>query len=77
MDVVKLAKMANQIAMNFEHGTEKDKVVAAVADHLRRFWNPSMRAQLVEGQRQGKVELSEIAAQGLAAATQPQTNTAA
>jgi formate dehydrogenase subunit delta len=77
MDVVKLARMANQIALNFETGFEKDQAVAGVADHLRRFWNPVMRAKLAEGLREGKVELSEIASAGLMAAIEPKRDSAA
>jgi formate dehydrogenase subunit delta len=40
-----LVKMANQIAENFSfHGDADERT----ADHLRRFWAPSMRQRLVE-----------------------------
>lgn len=60
MDVEKLARMANQIAANLYYGTDKAKGVAAVADHLRRFWTPSMRAALVDAHRRNVVDLSEL-----------------
>ena len=41
----RLVKMANQIADNFE---VHDDVVERTADHLRRFWAPSMRQKLAE-----------------------------
>ncbi len=40
-----LVKMANQIADNFSfHGDAGDRV----ADHMERFWAPSMRRALAE-----------------------------
>lgn len=38
-----LKKMANQIAANFSF---HDDQVARIADHIKRFWAPSMRALL-------------------------------
>jgi formate dehydrogenase subunit delta len=61
MQVEKLVRMANQIAANFEYGPDKDKAAAGVADHLRRFWTPSMRAQIIEGYRQDAIDLSDLA----------------
>jgi formate dehydrogenase subunit delta len=48
----KLAYMANQIGRFFQ--TQKsDDAVAAIADHLNKFWDPAMRrtiqAQLQDG----------------------------
>lgn len=40
-----LIRMANQIAANFRF---HDDNVARIADHLRRFWAPSMRQQLLD-----------------------------
>lgn len=40
-----LVKMANQIARNFAF---HDDAADRTADHLRRFWAPSMRASLAE-----------------------------
>jgi formate dehydrogenase subunit delta len=38
--------MANQIAQFFEPYPEEE-AVAGVADHLQRFWEPGMRAELL------------------------------
>jgi formate dehydrogenase subunit delta len=65
MDVEKLARMANQIAANFSYGAEKTKEAAGVADHLRRFWSPSMRVALVDAHRRNAVDLTELAALAL------------
>ena len=42
----RLAYMANQIARFFAHCPE-DAAVAEVAEHLRKFWDPRMRTQII------------------------------
>jgi formate dehydrogenase subunit delta len=42
-EVDSLVKMANQIAENFSF---HDDAVERIADHLKRFWAPSMRQAL-------------------------------
>ena len=76
MDVAKLARMANQIATNFDYGPDKEKVVAGIVDHLSRFWSPSMRAELVEAHRKDAVELSELAARAIAQLPEPKITAA-
>jgi formate dehydrogenase subunit delta len=39
--------MANDIAAQFAH-LGHDQAVAAVTGHLRSFWEPRMRAQLID-----------------------------
>lgn len=52
MDNDKLVHMANQIAAFFAaQGAEA--AVAGVEDHLRRFWDPRMRRQILEHLRDG------------------------
>jgi formate dehydrogenase subunit delta len=58
--VDKLVMMANQIARNF--AVEGDVAAAeATADHLARFWDPTMRARLSEHAARGGNGLSPIA----------------
>ena len=68
----KLVMMANQIARNLAVQGEED-AVAATADHIRRFWDPRMRAAIVgylEGG--GTLEpLAEAAVRRLAGAGKP------
>jgi len=61
MDVNKLVRMANQIATNFDFGTDKAKAAEGVLDHLRRFWTAQMKAQIVERYESGDAGLNEIA----------------
>jgi formate dehydrogenase subunit delta len=66
MQAEKLVRMANQIAANFDYGPDKAKAAAAVADHLRRFWSPLMREEIVNHDDQGEVKLSDVAKQAVA-----------
>ena len=72
MDVNKLVRMANQIATNLDHGKDPSVAIAGTADHLKRFWTPQMRQQIVERYRHGTngdsdvIELSYVAAQAVA-----------
>jgi len=43
----KLVKMANEIGAFFEADPEPARAQAGVADHLRRFWDPRMRRELL------------------------------
>ena len=43
----KLVRMANQIAENLG-SQDHDDAVAAVTEHLRAFWTPKMRRQIVD-----------------------------
>lgn len=45
--VEKLAMMANQIARNLAVQGE-EKAIAATADHITRFWDPRMRAAIID-----------------------------
>lgn len=60
-----LIRMANQIAANFE-GDPADEARAAILDHLQKFWDPRMRAQLgaVAAAQQGALHPMAAAAAG-------------
>lgn len=83
MDVNKLVRMANQIAANLDHGKDPEKAIAGTVDHLKRFWTPEMRRQLVEHYRHGSngssaaIELSYIAAKAVGRLAEEQQQTAA
>lgn len=42
----KLAYMANQIGKFFAHQPH-DKAVAAIVDHIQKFWDPRMRSEIL------------------------------
>lgn len=58
----KLVRMANQIADNFDFGSDRDMSVAGVADHLARFWTLDMKQAICEQSRNGDIGLNDIAA---------------
>lgn len=47
MEIRKLVKMANEIAKFFEAEPDHAVAVDGVAGHLRRFWEPRMRRELI------------------------------
>jgi formate dehydrogenase subunit delta len=60
MSPEKLTYMANQIARFFASQPE-EKAVAGTADHLRRFWDPRMRRQILAHLDAGGEGLDPIA----------------
>jgi formate dehydrogenase subunit delta len=60
----KLAYMANQIGKFFAH-QEHDKAVAAIADHLRRYWDPRMRSTILANYGAVKDRLDPVVQQAV------------
>jgi formate dehydrogenase subunit delta len=56
----KLVYMANQIGKFFAP-QEHDKAVAGIANHLTRFWDPSMRKKIVRHLGEGGEGLDPLA----------------
>lgn len=48
MDVQRLVTMANDIARYFASEPDREAGVDGVADHLRAFWTPRMRRQIID-----------------------------
>lgn len=61
-EVERLVKMANQIADNFSF---HDDAIDRIADHLQRFWAPSMRKKLAEHAAAGGAGLKPDAADAI------------
>lgn len=57
-EIEHLVKMANQIAENLVF---HDDAVDRVADHLQRFWAPSMRQKIAEKEAAGDSGLNPVA----------------
>ena len=62
-----LERMANQIAANFER-LPADQAARAVADHLKRFWDPSMRRDLLQALSGDAVVVSDAVREALKSA---------
>ncbi len=56
MSPERLAYMANQIGRFFAHRPE-DAAAADIADHLRKFWEPRMRTQIIAMLNEGGNQL--------------------
>lgn len=63
MEAHKLVKMANEIAAFFHAEPDQAVAIESVASHLRRFWDPRMRRELVRWMDEHDGEgLTELAA---------------
>ena len=65
VNISTLERMANQIAANAV--PDEAESVDRVANHMRSFWTAQMIAELTAAQEAGSVELTPVAAAGLAA----------
>ncbi len=48
MDIQHLVEMANQIGKFHEAFPDRNEALGDAAGHIRRFWDPRMRRQLLE-----------------------------
>ena len=48
MDLDNLIVMANRIGQFFEAQPDRDAALAGIAEHVKKFWEPRMRAQILE-----------------------------
>jgi formate dehydrogenase subunit delta len=63
MDIQHLIKMANQIGAFFQAEPDRAAALDGIAGHIKRFWDPRMRQQIVEWVEQHAAEgLSELVA---------------
>jgi len=47
MDIHHLVKMANEIATYYEQYPDHAEAVGAVAVHIKNYWEPRMRRQII------------------------------
>jgi formate dehydrogenase subunit delta len=64
MDPQHLVAMVNEIAAFFA-GEDPEKAPDSVANHLRRYWDPRMRKQIVAHASNGGEGLSPVARAGV------------
>jgi formate dehydrogenase subunit delta len=60
----KLVYMANQIAKYFV-SQGQDQAVAGTADHIKKFWDPRMRAAIFAHLETGGADLDPVARQAV------------
>ena len=57
--------MANNIGTFFKAEPDRDLAVAGIAQHLKNFWEPRMRRQIIDYVEQGGSELMDIVAEAV------------
>jgi len=61
MDIDNLIRMANRIGAFFAPMPERETALAGIADHLKKFWDPRMRRQILAAIDAGQAsELDEL-----------------
>lgn len=67
MNAGKLVAMANQIGDFFDAQPDRRQAAEGVANHLRRFWEPRMRAELLaHAAAAGEAELAPLVREAVA-----------
>ena len=66
MNAERLVAMANDIANFFAAEPDREIAIEGIRDHLRRFWEPRMRQQIIAHmQAHGSGDLSSLAAEAV------------
>lgn len=65
MALADLVRMLNQIAANFSY-EEPSRAAGDVAAHLRSFWTPAMREEIIAHFHAGPTDLTEVSRLALA-----------
>jgi formate dehydrogenase subunit delta len=65
MDNSNLIKMANNIGNFFKSEPDHSLAVQGVEQHIRNFWEPRMRKQIIEHLHSGHHELLDIVAEAV------------
>jgi formate dehydrogenase subunit delta len=66
MNVDRLVAMVNDIAKFFDAEPDLGAASAGVAQHLKRFWDPRMRRQIIAHYHAGGAGLSDTGRAGVA-----------
>ncbi|MGD0960589.1 MAG: formate dehydrogenase subunit delta [Methylomonas sp.] len=66
MDNSNLIKMANNIGAFFKSEPDRAAAIQGVEQHIRNFWEPRMRRQIIEYKQTGGQELMDIVAEAVA-----------
>jgi formate dehydrogenase subunit delta len=65
MDNSNLIKMANNIGGFFKSEPDRALAIQGIEQHLRNFWEPRMRKQIVEYVEKGGADLMDIVAEAV------------
>ena len=64
--------MANNIGTFFKSEPDRDIAIAGIEQHLKNFWEPRMRRQIIDYVQQGGSELMDIVAEAVRHLPPPQ-----
>jgi formate dehydrogenase subunit delta len=53
MDIHHLVKMANDIGTFYQTLPDRTEAISSIAAHLRNFWEPRMRREIIDHAKQG------------------------
>jgi formate dehydrogenase subunit delta len=73
MSAERLVIMANDIAAFFHGSSDAGEAASSVAKHLRLYWDPRMRKQIMEHLSKDGAGLSELARAGVQLLAQEST----
>ena len=65
MRIEHLVSMVNDIGNFFNSEPDKDEAARSIATHLRRFWDPRMRREIIAHYKQGGEGLNELPKRGV------------
>ncbi|GLQ89307.1 formate dehydrogenase subunit delta [Dyella flagellata] len=65
MNIERLVAMVNDISRYFASEPDSQAGAAGIADHLKRFWEPGMRKQIVAHLAAGGAGLEPLAKNGV------------
>jgi formate dehydrogenase subunit delta len=66
MNAERLATMANDIANFFHAESDRQVAIDGVGNHLKKFWEPRMRKQIIAYAQSGQAhELNDLARAGV------------
>jgi formate dehydrogenase subunit delta len=71
MHIEQLVTMANDIAAFFLGASDREDAVRDLATHLRRYWDPRMRKQIIDHCNAGGAGLSDLAREAIGTLAAP------
>jgi formate dehydrogenase subunit delta len=66
MSAERLVQMANDIGHFFAAEPQRSDAIAGIANHIRRFWDPRMRRQILAHLQAGGEGLEELPREAVA-----------
>jgi formate dehydrogenase subunit delta len=74
MNIDHMVKMANEISAFFVTECNPGEASQEVAGHLRRYWEPRMRKQIIAHYRDGAAGLEDVARDAVGILAASETN---